>query len=126
MKFLASGLAAFAAMTLIFSQPGANAQDLKSGEAVFKQCTACHALEAGKNKLGPSLHNVFGRSAGQAEGFAYSDAMAGSGLTWDEATLAEYLRAPKKLVPGTKMIFAGVKNEAKLQDLIAYLKQATQ
>ncbi len=52
--------------------------------------------------------------------------MRGSGLTWDEATLAEYLRAPKKLVPGTKMVFAGVKNEAKLQDLIAYLKQATQ
>lgn len=126
MKFLASGLAAFAAMTLMFPQPGANAQDMKSGEAVFKQCTACHALEADKNKLGPSLHNVFGRSAGQAEGFAYSDAMAGSGLTWDEATLTEYLRAPRKLVPGTKMIFAGVKNEAKLQDLIAYLKQATQ
>ena len=105
---------------------GAMAQDLKSGEATFKQCVACHSLEAGKNKIGPSLHGVMGRPAGAAEGFAYSDAMKSSGLVWDEATLTEYLRAPKKLVPGTKMVFVGVKKEDKLQDLIAYLKQATQ
>ena len=113
------------AMPMIMAMP-ARAQDLKSGEAVFRQCAACHTLEAGKNKIGPSLHGVFGRKAGAVDGFAYSEAMKNSGITWDEKTLTEYLRAPKKMVPGTKMTFAGIKNDTKLQDLIAYLKQATQ
>jgi cytochrome c len=121
-----TGLAILAAAILLISQPSSWAQDIKNGEAVFKQCVACHTVEAGKNKVGPSLHGVFGSSAGHVEEFAYSPAMKGSGLTWDEATLIEYLRAPKKLVPGTKMAFPGVKNDQKLKDLIAYLKQATQ
>ena len=103
-------------ITMVMS---AHAQDMKSGEAMFRQCAACHTLEAGKNKIGPSLHGVFGRKAGTVDGFTYSDAMKNSEITWDEKTLAEYLRAPKKMVPGTKMTFAGIKNDTKLQDLIA-------
>lgn len=114
-----------AAALLVFPA-AASAQDIKKGEIVFRQCAACHALEAGKNKVGPSLHAVFGRQAGTIEGFAYSDAMKKSGLTWDESNLAQYLHAPKAMVPGTKMVFVGIKDEAKLLDLIAYLKQATQ
>ncbi len=113
-------------MTMMTMPMGAHAQDVKSGEAVFRQCAACHTLEAGKNKIGPSLHGLFGRKAGTVDGFTYSEAMKNSGITWDEKTLTEYLRAPKKMVPGTKMTFAGIKNDAKLQDLITYLKQATQ
>ena len=104
----------------------ASAQDAKKGEIIFRQCMACHALEAGKNKIGPSLHAIVGRQAGTIEGFAYSDAMKNSGLTWDESNLTQYLLAPKSLVPGTKMAFAGIKDEVKRGDLIAYLKQATQ
>ena len=121
-----TGLAILAAASLLVGQSSSWAQDIKKGEVLFKQCVACHTVEAGKNKVGPSLHGVFGSAAGHVEGFAYSPAMKGSGLTWDEATLIEYLRAPKKLVPGTKMAFPGIKNDEKLKDLIAYLKQATQ
>ncbi|WP_374366914.1 cytochrome c family protein [Dongia sp.] len=111
-------------LSLSIGMQAATAQDAKKGETVFKQCMACHTLEAGKNKIGPSLHGVIGRAAASVEGFAYSDAMKSSGLTWDEATLAEYLRAPRKIVPGTKMVFAGIKQDDKLQNLIAYLKAA--
>lgn len=104
----------------------ARAQDVKKGEVIFRQCAACHALEEGKTKIGPSLHGMFGRQAGSVSGFTYSDAMKNSGLTWDEGTLSNYLHSPKALVPGTKMTFPGIKDDGKLQDLIAYLKQATQ
>ena len=126
-KLMGIGPTMLGVMTvLIVIQNRADAQDAKSGEAVFRQCAACHALEAGKNKIGPSLHGLLGREAGTAEGFPYSEAMKGSAIVWDEQSLSEYLKAPKKMVPGTKMTFPGLKDEAKLQNLIAYLKQATQ
>lgn len=90
--------------------------------AAYAQCVSCHAVEAGKNGLGPSLAGVFGRKAGTGAGFVYSEAMKASGLTWDEATLDEYLTAPMKKVPGTKMSYAGLSDAAKRQELIAYLK----
>jgi cytochrome c len=90
--------------------------------ATFAQCAACHSVEPGKNGVGPSLAGVFGKKAGQAAGYAYSDANKNSGLTWDEATLDEYLTAPMKKVPGTKMTFAGLADPAKRAEVIAYLK----
>src|ERR1700741_4071880 len=92
--------------------------DAANGEKIFAKCKACHTVEAGKNKVGPSLAGVVGRKAGMAEGFNYSDAMKNAGLTWDEATLNTYLTAPKKLVPGTKMAFPALPNEQDRLDVI--------
>lgn len=98
------------------------AGDAVAGEKVFKKCASCHQVgEAAKNRTGPLLNGLVGRPAGQVPDFKYSEAMAGSGLTWDEATLAELLRKPKDLVKGTKMSFAGLKDEAEIADVIAYL-----
>ncbi len=94
------------------------------GAEVFKKnCAICHTLEAGKNKIGPSLADVVGRKAGSVAGFAYSAANKNSGDTWDEQTLDAYLTAPQKFMPGTKMVFAGLKNPADRQALIEYLKE---
>ncbi|MBN8501104.1 MAG: c-type cytochrome [Sphingomonadales bacterium] len=90
--------------------------------AAFAQCAACHAVEAGKNGVGPSLAGVFGKKAGGVAGFAYSDANKNSGLTWDEATLDTYLTNPMKMVPGTKMTFAGLADPAQRKAVIDYLK----
>ncbi|MGF1611210.1 MAG: c-type cytochrome [Kiloniellales bacterium] len=100
--------------------------DPAKGERAFNKCKACHALEAGKNKIGPSLHGLMGRNAGTVEGFKYSDAMMNSGLTWDEETLDQYLADPKGFIPGNKMVFVGLKKEGEREDVIAYLKEATQ
>ncbi|MEQ1543195.1 MAG: c-type cytochrome [Novosphingobium sp.] len=88
----------------------------------FAQCAVCHSVEPGKNGVGPSLAGVFGAKAGQVAGYAYTDANKNSGLTWDEATLDEYLTAPAKKVPGTKMTFAGYPDAAKRKEVIEYLK----
>lgn len=90
--------------------------------AAFAQCAACHSVEAGKNGVGPSLAGVFGRKAGAVPGFAYSDANKNSGLTFDEQTLDTYLTNPMKMVPGTKMTYAGMGNAADRKALIDYLK----
>jgi cytochrome c len=87
----------------------------------FAQCMSCHTVESGKNLIGPSLHGVVGRKAASLPGFAYSDALKTSGLTWDEATLDRWLAAPAKLVPGTKMTFFGLPDPAKRKELIAWL-----
>lgn len=98
--------------------------DAAAGEKVFRKCQACHMVgENAKNRVGPTLNGVVGRAAGSLEGYRYSKAMMGSGLTWDEATLTEYLANPRKAVKGTKMAFAGLKKEQELADVIAYLKQ---
>ena len=102
----------------------ASAQDPAEGEKVFATCKACHQIgEGAKNAIGPELNGVVGRKAGSVAGYSYSDANKNSGITWDESNLAEYLKDPKVKVPGTKMIFAGIKDEKKVQDLIAFLKQ---
>ena len=98
----------------------AMAADAENGKTVFNKCKACHQVD--KNAVGPHLGGVVGRKAASVEGFAYSDALKKSGLTWDEATLDKWLQAPSKLVPGTKMIFAGIKDDGERADLIAYLK----
>ena len=99
--------------------------DVAAGEKVFVKCKTCHTLEAGKNKVGPSLAGVMGRAAASLADFNYSDAMKASGLTWDEETLDEYLADPKGKIPGNKMVFPGLKKEDDRENLIAYLKQAT-
>jgi cytochrome c len=100
------------------------AQDATAGEKVYVPCKACHQIgETAKNGVGPVLNGVIGRKAGTVEGYNYSPANKNSGLTWDEATFRDYIKDPKAKVPGTKMIFAGVKDDQKITDLIAFLKQ---
>ncbi len=100
----------------------ASAQDAAAGEKVFAVCKACHQVgDTAKNVVGPVLNGLFGRHSGSVEGYSYSEANKNSGITWDEATFAEYIKDPKAKIPGTKMIFAGIKDEQKVKDLIAYL-----
>jgi cytochrome c len=95
--------------------------DVERGRKAFGQCRSCHAIEAGVNRVGPSLFGVVDRRAGGVDGYAYSKAMGDSGLTWTEAELDAYLTAPRREVPGTKMSFAGLSNPQARRDLIAYL-----
>jgi cytochrome c len=100
----------------------ASAQDAAAGERAFLVCKACHQVgDSAKNVVGPVLNGLFGRKAGSVQGFNYSDGNKNSGITWDEATFSEYIKDPKAKVPGTKMAFAGIKDEPKIKDLIAYL-----
>ena len=120
---------AIAALIVGFAtQASAQSGDAARGQRVFNlQCRACHTLDkGGAQTTGPNLHGVFGRKAGTAEGYAFSEAMMKSGIVWDDTTMAEYNRDPKGKVPGTKMVFNGVKQAGQLADLVAYLKQATQ
>ena len=98
------------------------------GERLFnQQCKACHTLDKdGARTVGPNLHGLIGRKAGSTEGFSSSDAMKASGIVWDDKTLVEYLKNPKVRVPGTKMVYAGLKQEAQQADMIAFLRKATQ
>ena len=100
--------------------------DSAQGENVFGKCKACHALEPGKNKIGPSLAGLFGRTAGTVEGFKYSTAMKDSGIVWDEETLDSFLEKPKQVVPKTRMAFPCLRKEQDRMDVIAYLKEAAQ
>ena len=96
--------------------------DAAKGEKVFKKCKVCHTFDPGKKKIGPHLNGIVGRKAGAVEGYKYSKAMAESDITWDEASLDEFLTKPKAFVKKTKMSFAGLKKEDQRADLIAYLK----
>lgn len=112
---LSAALAAFASPAMADGDP-------EEGAKVFRKCKACHTLEEGKNRVGPSLHGVIGREAGAVEGYKYSSAMMESGLTWDEETLAKYLEKPRDVVPKTKMSFPGLRKEEDIEDVIAYIK----
>jgi cytochrome c2 len=105
---------------------GSALADGDEGEKVFKKCKACHAVGDGaKNKVGPELNGIVGRTAGSAEGFKYSDAMLAKqaeGLVWTEETLDAYLTKPKDYIPGTKMSFAGLKKEEDREHVIEYLE----
>lgn len=93
------------------------------GEKVFIQCKTCHVKEAGQNRVGPSLAGIVGRAAGSVEGFQYSAANKNSGITWTPEKLFQYLEKPARVVPGTKMVFAGLPDAQKRADVIAYLQQ---
>ncbi len=100
------------------------AQDVAAGEKVFAKCKVCHQVgESAKNGVGPVLNGIIGRQAGSVEGYNYTPANKNSGLTWDEATMKEYLKNPRVKIPGTKMVFPGLPNEADIDNVIAYLKQ---
>lgn len=123
-------LLAIGALLVIAPATGASAEgDPAAGQRVFNQCRACHNIEAGQpNKVGPSLHGVIGRKAGSVDGFRYSNAMkqkGEEGLTWTEETLHPYLRNPREVVQGTSMAFPGIRNDKQLEDVIAYVKQAS-
>ncbi|HEV3396269.1 MAG TPA: cytochrome c family protein [Xanthobacteraceae bacterium] len=113
-----------AAIALAASTAAASAQDVTAGEQSFKKCLPCHSVGAGaKNKVGPELNGLDGRKAGTAEGFNYSEGNKNSGITWSESVFKEYIKDPRAKIPGTKMVFAGIRNEQEVNDLWAYLKQ---
>jgi cytochrome c len=114
----------FVALFAVASAGEVRAQDAAAGEKVFGVCKMCHQIgDNAKNAVGPVLNGVIGRKAGSAAGYSYSDANKNSGITWDEATFRDYIKDPKAKVPGTKMIYAGLKDEQKTNDLVAFLKQ---
>ena len=111
---------------LVAGAGAAQAGDAAAGKDVFKVCMACHTAEQGKNKVGPSLFGVVGRPAAAIDGFRYSTPMkdkAAGGLVWTADTLKSYIVAPKEVVPGGTMAFAGLKDESKVDNLIAFLSE---
>lgn len=121
-RFSTALLAAGAVALAIGLTTAAEAADVERGKKVYRKCKTCHFLDKEKNKVGPHLVGIFGRTAGAADGFKYSDAMKESGIVWDEKTIDEYLVKPKEFIPGNKMAFAGLKKEKDRQDVIAYMK----
>jgi cytochrome c len=117
-------LSALVALTSIAAASGAWAQDAAAGKTSFNKCLACHAIgEGAKNKVGPELNGLDGRKSGTAEGYSYSEANKNSGITWGKDVFLEYIKEPKAKIPGTKMVFAGIKNEKEANDLWAFLAQ---
>lgn len=96
--------------------------DPVKGEKVFAKCKTCHEIATDKNKVGPTLQGVLGRQAGTVPGFKYSEAMIASGVVWDAKAIAEYSRQPKEFIPGNKMVFAGLKKDDEIEDLIAFIE----
>lgn len=120
-----ASMAAMLGVTLATILSGAaRAQDVAAGERSFAKCRSCHQVgENARNLVGPKLNGLFGRQAGSVEGYNYSDANKKSGITWTEESFATYIKDPRAAIPGTKMIFPGIKNEQEIKDLTAYLKQ---
>ena len=121
------GSALVAILTLVLVAPAAAqtaAPDAAKGEQVFHMCGPCHAIGPGaQNKVGPELNGLDGRHSGTVANFNYSDANKNSGIVWDEAKFKQYIKSPSAMVPGTKMPFAGIKNQQQINDLWAYISQ---
>jgi cytochrome c len=107
---------------LAFAANSATAADVEAGKVAFKKCALCHTTEPGKNKIGPSLFGIVGRKSASLDDFNYSEAMKKFDHVWDADTLDTYLADPRAVVPGTKMIFPGIKDKAERDDVIAYLE----
>lgn len=112
-------------MTLFLVAAARADGDAARGEARFQECAACHKLEAGANEVGPSLHGVFMRKAGELQDFRYSPAMKRSGIIWTAETLDKYIADPQALIPANRMPYAGMATAGDRADLIAYLQKAT-
>jgi cytochrome c len=102
----------------------AQAQDVTKGQQVFHMCSPCHSIGPdAQNKLGPELNGLDGRHSGTVANFDYSDANKKSGIVWNEASFKQYIKSPSAMIPGTKMPFAGIPDQQKINDLWAYLSQ---
>jgi cytochrome c len=113
-----------AVMLLVGSLGIASAQDVASGEKSFRKCLPCHSIGPNaQNKVGPEQNGLDGRKAGTVNGYSYSDANKNSGIVWNEQTFKDYIVDPRAKIPGTKMIFPGIKNAQEATDLWAYIKQ---
>jgi cytochrome c len=113
-----------AIVALMASASTALAGDIAAGERSFKKCMPCHMIgETAKNMIGPIQNGLKGRKSGSVPGFSYSDANKNSGIVWDEATFKEYIKDPKAKIPGTKMVFPGIKDEKEADDLWSFLAQ---
>jgi cytochrome c len=111
---------------IALSKPVAGA-DAAAGDAVFNRCKLCHSVDAAAGtKVGPNLHDIFGRKAGTVDGFKYSAAMRQSGVLWTDDTLTQYLRNPREFIPGNNMAFPGIKDESEIANLLAYLHRAAE
>jgi cytochrome c len=128
MKKTSFALSLPVAVFLVAGSASAQSGNEARGERLFnQQCKACHTVDKdGARTVGPNLHGLVGRKAGSTEGYSSSEAMKASGIVWDDKTLVEYLKDPKGRVPGTKMVYSGLKQEAQQADMIAFLKKATQ
>ena len=128
MKKTSFALSLPVAVFLVAGSASAQSGNEARGERLFnQQCKACHTVDKdGARTVGPNLHALVGRKAGSTEGYSSSEAMKASGIVWDDKTLVEYLKDPKGRVPGTKMVYSGLKQEAQQADMIAFLKKATQ
>ena len=114
----------FVAVGLVVSTGTALAQDVTAGENSFRKCAPCHSIGPdAANKVGPELNGLDGRKAASVDGFNYSDANKASGITWVEAVFKDYIKDPRAKVPGTKMVFAGIKSETELGNLWTYVSQ---
>jgi cytochrome c len=121
-KLILSALVVIASS--VAAATAALAQDAAAGKTSFNKCMACHAIgEGAKNKVGPELNGLDGRKSGTAPDYSYSDANKNSGITWNKDQFLDYIKDPKAKIPGTKMAFAGIKNEKEANDLLAFISQ---
>ena len=115
-------LSALAVVISSLAASAALAQDVAAGKTSFNKCLACHAIgEGARNKVGPELNGLDGRKSGTAPDYSYSDANKNSGITWNEAEFKDYIKNPQAKIPGTKMTFAGIKDDQDRANVIAWL-----
>jgi cytochrome c len=117
-------LRALAVIAVSATAPAALAQDVAAGKTSFSKCVACHAVGEGvRNKVGPVLNGLDGRKSGTVEGYSYTEANKNSGITWNKDQFLDYIKDPKAKIPGTRMVFAGIRKESEAADLWAFLAQ---
>ena len=127
MRTLTSFAITLVAVATLAVSPATFAADLENGKKIFVKCGICHAIEKDAAKVGPSLHGVHGRKAGTLASFKlYSKAMKESDVTWSDETIAAFLKSPRDYIKGTRMIFAGLKDDKSIADLLAYIKSLSQ
>jgi cytochrome c len=114
----------FSVAALALTPVAAKAQDAEAGGRVFAQCRTCHQIgEGAKNGVGPQLNGLFGRKAGSVEGYSYSNAYKALDKAWSEENFTVYIKDPRGVTPGTKMVYPGLKDETQIKNLIAFLNQ---